>query len=318
LLMEVQPGKDLGYEIFEKCSLITGIQYSELFHSGEAKPGSIRKRSRPEELFIGAAADKEIRTLIQLTEGDGYVAARGPTKPVLHSLKKTVERCKQAFDGVPQETRRALANGNNEFLRVIHGKERLYPDTDTPPLPYPPEKYESIKNQAHLGPLELLKKYESGNLNWTQLTNIIRTEKVSLFERMVDKGVSVQLTFFLIHDLLKRLAREGLDTSNITDDILLDVGSEVSKGNLNRGTLPHLLRDLCKHHKIDEQKELIEKEKAAQINKDQLRSIVTKKIESMKVNNVAPDRKDIMGSLRKEHGPRLDGKALAALLEELL
>jgi Glu-tRNA(Gln) amidotransferase subunit E-like FAD-binding protein len=39
-----------------------------------------------------------------------------------------------ALDGVPQETRRLLPDGNSEFLRVIHGKERIYPDTDTPPI----------------------------------------------------------------------------------------------------------------------------------------------------------------------------------------
>ena len=33
--------------------------------------------------------------------------------------------------GVPPETRRALDNGNTEFLRELHGGARLYPDTDS-------------------------------------------------------------------------------------------------------------------------------------------------------------------------------------------
>jgi glutamyl-tRNA(Gln) amidotransferase subunit E len=317
LLIEVQPGKDFGYEIFEKCNLITGLQYDELFHSGECLSESTRKRSRPEELFIDDDADKEVRKLIRLAEGDGYVAAKGPTKSVLHMLKKTVERCKQAFDGVPQETRRALDNGNSEFLRVIHGKERLYPDTDTPPLPYPLEKYQSIKNQVNPRPIELMKKYESGNLNWTQLTNIIRTEKLDLFERMVDEGVSVQLTYHLIHDLLKCLAREGLDISNLTDEIILDVGIEVSKGNLNRGALPDLLRDLCKQKTISKQKESIEKEKSTLIIDDQLRSIVMQHLESLESTNDKFERNAIIGSLMKKHGRNLNGKALATILEEI-
>lgn len=318
LLKEIQPGKDFGYEIFEKCNLITGLQYDELYHSGECLSESIRKRSRPEELFIDDDVDKEIRKLIRLAEGDGYVAAKGPTKKVLHTLKKTVERCKQAYDGVPQETRRALANGNNEFLRVIHGKERLYPDTDTPPLPYPLEKYQLMKKQVSSRPVELMKKYESGNLNWTQLTNIIRTERLGLFERMVDGRVSVQLTYHLIHDLLKRLAREGLDISNLTDEILLDIGKEVSKGNINRGSLPDLLRDMCKHKTIGKQKESIEKEKSALIIDDHLRSIVMQHLESLKSTNEKLDRNSIICSLKKKHGRNLNGKALATILEEIL
>jgi len=318
LLIEVQPGKDFGYEIFEKCNLITGIQYDELFHSGECQSESTRKRSRPQELFVDDNADKKIRKLIRLAEGDGYVAARGPTKPVLHTLKKTVERCKQAFDGVPQETRRALANGNNEFLRVIHGKERLYPDTDTPPLPYPLEKYRLIKDQINQRPIELMKKYKSGNLNWTQLTNILRIGKLDLFERMVDEGISVQLTYLIIHDQLKRLAREGLDNSNLTDEILCEVGSEVSKGNINRGALPYLLRDLCKQKTISKQKESIEKEKSALIIDDQLRSIVMQHLESLKCTNDKYEKNAIIDSLMKEYGRNLNGKALATILEEIL
>jgi glutamyl-tRNA(Gln) amidotransferase subunit E len=318
LLIEVQPGKDFGYEIFEKCNLITGLQYDEMYHSGECQSESTRKRSRPEELFIDDDADKEIRKLIRLAEGDGYVAAKGSTKAVLHALKKTVERCKQAFDGVPQETRKALENGNNEFLRVIHGKERLYPDTDTPPLPYPLEKYQSIKKQINPRPIELMKKYESGNLNWTQLTNIIRAERLGLFERMVEEGISIQLTYRLIHDLLKRLDREGLDISNLTDEVLIDVGSEVTKGNLNRGALPDLLRELCKQKIISKQKESIEKEKSALINDDQLRSIVMQHIEFLKSTNDNLERNAIIGSLMKKHGRNLNGKALATILEEIL
>jgi glutamyl-tRNA(Gln) amidotransferase subunit E len=317
LLKEVQPGKDFGYEIFEKCNLITGLQYDEMFHSGECSTESTRKGSRPEELFIDDA-DKEVRKLIRLAEGDGYVAAKGPTKAVLHTLKKTVERCKQAFDGVPQETRRALANGNSEFLRVIHGKERLYPDTDTPPLPYPLEKYELIKNQINPRPIKLMKKYESGNLNWPQLTNIIRAERLGLFDRMVDEGISVQLTYHLIHDLLKRMEREGLDISNLSDEILIDVGSEVTKGNLNRGALPDLLRELCKRKTISEQKESIETEKSALITDDRLRSIVMQHLESLKNTNDKLERNAIIGSLMKKHGRNLNGKALATILEEIL
>jgi glutamyl-tRNA(Gln) amidotransferase subunit E len=318
LLIEVQPGKDFGYEIFEKCNLITGLQYDELFHSGERLSGSTRLRSRPEELFIDDDADKEIRKLIRLADGDGYVAAKGPTKAVLHTLKKTVERCKQAFDGVPQETRRAQDNGNSEFLRVIHGKERLYPDTDTPPLPYPLEKFQLIKDRIKPRPLELMKKYDSGNLNWTQLTNMIRAEKIDLFERMADEGIPVQLTYHLVHDLMKSLAREGLDVANLTDDILLDVGSEVSKGNINRGALPDLLRELCNQKMISMQKEIIEKRKSALIIDDQLRSIVKQHIDSLKSSNDKLDKDAIIGFLMEKHGRNLNGKAVAAILEEIL
>jgi len=318
LMKEVQPGKDFGYEIFEKCNLITGLQYDEMFHSGECLPESIRRSARPEELFVNEDADREIRDLIRLAEGDGYVAARGPTKPVLHTLKKTVERCKQAFDGVPQETRRALADGNNEFLRVIHGKERLYPDTDTPPIPYPLEKYHRMKEQVRPRPIELMRKYEGGNLNWAQLTSLIRSGKLDLFERMVGEGISVQLAHHIVHDLLKLLAREGLEVSNLSGDVLIEVGSEVIKGNINRGALPDILRDMCAKEDISAQRDTIEEVKSSQLTEGQLRSIVIQHVESLKGPDQTVDRNAIIGSVKEMHGRNLNGKTLARILEEVL
>jgi glutamyl-tRNA(Gln) amidotransferase subunit E len=317
LLYKVQPGKDFGYEVFEKNNLITGLQYDEMFHSGEGSSESLRKMSRPDELFINDEVDREIRKLIRLAGGDGYVAARGPTKPVLHALKKTVERCKQAFDGVPQETRRALANGNNEFLRVIHGKERLYPDTDTPPLPFPLEKYESMKEQVKPRPIELMKKHEGGNLNWTQLTNLIRSESIGRFERMVDEGIPVQLTYHIVHDMMKLLTREGEEISNLTDKVLLGIGSEVTIGNLNREALPDLLRELCRQSDINVQKSMIEKEKSALLTEDQLRSIVKEHVGSLDENQKS-DKNAIIGSLKERHGRNMNGRILAKILEEVL
>lgn len=318
LLMEVQPGKDFGYEIFEKCSLITGIQYTELFHSGETKPESIRKRSRPEELFIDDGVDKEIRKLIRLAEGDGYVAARGPTKPVLHTLKKTIERCKQAFDGVPQETRRALPNGNNEFLRVIHGKERLYPDTDTPPIPYPLEKYNEIKNQIKPRPLELLKKYEKDGLKTDQLANLIRSDKVELFERMIQKGIPVPLTYHIIFELMRSLAREGLETTNLSDDIQIWIGLEVYQGHLSRTVLPKLFRDLCRYQALSEQKDIVNKARSPSLSEDQLGSLIEKRIKALKAKGEKPNSNKIIGSLMREYDNKLDGHTLATIVEGLI
>ena len=46
-------------------------------------------------------------------------------------MEVIINRIRYAFNGVPPETRRALENGNTEFLRELHGGARLYPDTDT-------------------------------------------------------------------------------------------------------------------------------------------------------------------------------------------
>jgi glutamyl-tRNA(Gln) amidotransferase subunit E len=246
LLAEVQPQKDFGFEIFEKCNLITGIQYNEMFHSGEMKPESIRRKNEPASLFIDVKTDAKIRKILNLAKDDAYVAARGSEKPVLHTLKKVVERCKQAFEGVPQETRRVLANGNNEFLRVIHGKERLYPDTDTPLVPYPMEKYEQIRSKPINRPLELLAKYDDRGLTLDKLELIIREEHVPQFIKLVDDGnASVSLAFRLLIEIPRWLARNGADPCLISNDLLSAVAEAITKSELPGSALRPLMLDLA-------------------------------------------------------------------------
>ena len=52
------------------------------------------------------------------------------------------DRLAKALVGVPEETRKALEDGNTEFLRELHGAKRLYPDTDSREIPISQEKIE--------------------------------------------------------------------------------------------------------------------------------------------------------------------------------
>ncbi len=319
LLTEVQPGKDFGFEIFEKCSLITGIQNNELFHSGEIRAEAIRRKHHSRQLFIDERKDVRIRNVLQLEQGDAYIAVRGPTNRVFHALKKTVERCKQAFDGVPQETRRALPNGNNEFLRVIHGKERLYPDTDTPPMPYPHEKLEEIRKQIKPRPLELFRKYEPMNLTFEQLTHLIRAERIQLFDQLVAKEkLPVALVYHVLFELTRRLRREGCDIAHLSDDILAEAIKVVSEKGLSRSILPSLLGEMSTAENPEEQLKILTKASKDKLSIEEIRSLVSVTIDRMTINGKKPGMRAVIGSIMKEYNRRLDGKMLAIIVEELL
>ncbi|MDO9537834.1 MAG: Glu-tRNA(Gln) amidotransferase subunit GatE [Thermoplasmata archaeon] len=269
LMTEIQPSKDFGFDIFEKCNLITGVQYNEMFHSGEIWPDSIRRKNEPSSLFIDAEVDSEIRKIMNLAEGDAYIAARGSEKPVLHTMKKAIERCKQAFEGVPQETRKVLANGNNEFLRVIHGKERLYPDTDTPLVPYPMEKYEKILAKPSHRPLELLAKYKGLTLDKLEL--LIREEQVPLFMKMVDGGhANTSLAYQLLIEMPRWISRKGADPGLISDELFNSIAGSISKSELSRSDLRPLMLELAnapddeaRYKALAKYKELASKKKEA-------------------------------------------------------
>ncbi|MHA2231854.1 MAG: Glu-tRNA(Gln) amidotransferase subunit GatE, partial [Candidatus Hodarchaeales archaeon] len=133
LSREVQPGKSFALEIFGKAELISGLPTAQMFHSDDFPTW-----------MKGNDAYEEFKKALGLQEEDAFILAVGEPNRVIHTLKKIIERMKLALKGVPQETRRVLPNGNSEFLRVIHGKDRLYPDTDTEGIPIVPERLKRI------------------------------------------------------------------------------------------------------------------------------------------------------------------------------
>jgi glutamyl-tRNA(Gln) amidotransferase subunit E len=62
-----------------------------------------------------------------------------------------------AFEGVPKETRKSFEDGTTIFERVLPGADRMYPDTDSAPIPLDDEYIESLKKNL---PDEIIERYK--------------------------------------------------------------------------------------------------------------------------------------------------------------
>jgi len=222
---EVQPNKDFGEEIFEKSMLITGIPRESQYHSDEIEENAIRKRSiHPCQLSIDKKMHEAIRSIVKAGSEDAFIVAVGPERRAMHAMKKIVERAKLALDGVPQETRRLLPNGNTEFLRVIHGKERIYPDTDTPPIVISKTLIEESKSQVGKRPWETYTELRSKyGFNQHQVDLLIRDEKLEKFYHYTETlSLNGSLAYRLLIELPRRKRREGIKFSSQTADKLAE------------------------------------------------------------------------------------------------
>lgn len=210
--LEVQPNKDFGEDIFEKSMLITGIPRENHFHSDELEKNAVRRRSlHPCRLSIDRGKFNDICDIVNPSVEDAVVVVVGPERRAMHALKKIVERAKIALEGVPQETRRLLANGNTEFLRVIHGKERIYPDTDTPPIVISKELVEDSRKRVGRCPWEVYEElHRKYGLDQNQTDLLIRAEKVDKFFQYVeDLRLKSSLAFHVLIELPLETRRKG-------------------------------------------------------------------------------------------------------------
>lgn len=283
--IEVQPKKDFGEEIFEKSMLITGVPRKHHFHSDELSENAVRKRSTYQcTLLIDKEVLEKISAITNPGESDSLIVIAGSEKSAMHAMKKVVERVKMALKGVPQETRRYVYNGNSEFLRVIHGKDRIYPDTDTPPVVISLERIQEIIDTIGKRPWEISKDLkERFQFDQNHVDLLIRDEKLDKFYEITDNlGLDAHLAYKLLIDLPREKRRKGIEINAEVIDKLVELFSnKIIIPEQLEIVLPHLLEN-----PNVSKEELRGKIKFTEISSENLDKIIVNQLETFGKDNL--------------------------------
>ena len=314
---EVQPNKDFGLDVFEKSMLITGVPREHYFHSDELACDAVRKRSGyPCKLDIDETKFEKICSVINPKFEDALVVVVGPERNAMHAMKKVVERVKMALDGVPQETRRLLPDGNSEFLRVIHGKERIYPDTDTPPLVVSRDEVEELKRKVGRRPWEIQEELRAKySFNEFQVDQLIRSEKIEEFYAFTeDLGLRGSLAYRLLIELPHSRRKRGVFVSDRTI-------AELARALSAKVIIPEqidLLVDLFVEEPAMLMEEALKRFHVSTVRKDKLESMIK---EQLKLHDQSKLRADeayrklvvpkIVGEVLKSTNHSISGKSVA-------
>jgi glutamyl-tRNA(Gln) amidotransferase subunit E len=321
--LEVQPDKDFGLEIFEKSMLVTSIPCENHFHSDENEESAVRKRSNhPCRLPIDEKKIVEIRSIMNPEPGDAFIVVVGPERRAMHAMKKIVERAKMALDGVPQETRRLLPSGNSEFLRVIHGKERIYPDTDTPPIVISKELVEECRSKTGKRPWEIYEDlHGKNNFTQNQVDLLIRDEKVEKFCSYVQNlGLQGALAYHLLIELPRYARRKGLRIDEHTVDKLAE---GFSKKLISRQQVEALIQILAEEPELSI-KQAVKELAISRVTHAELDSIIQERLSLFEVSKIVSDpvyRKrvvpKIVGEVLKSVNYSVEGKIIAKRVQAL-
>ena len=139
-----QPGKMFADEIEDRLAVIACLERPNMSHSEEINP-TLQNKSL-----------QKIQKTLKAKEKDAQIVLWGPEEDIDTALETVEERCQMAFDGVPNETRKTLPNGTTIFERVLPGPDRMYPDTDSAPVPLDKKYIENIKKNL---PAEIIDQY---------------------------------------------------------------------------------------------------------------------------------------------------------------
>jgi len=186
-----QPGHIFADEISERLKVIACLELPNMTHSESLDPQ------------IAEDDFEKIRELLQTGKEDAQMVFWGPEDDIKTALETIEERCLMAFEGVPQETRKSFADGTTIFERVLPGADRMYPDTDSAPIPLADSYIEDLRTKLPSDVIDRYHQLKDWNVPEDTFTYIFKKNLFPLIEKInSDLGISPRfIGSFLGHKL---------------------------------------------------------------------------------------------------------------------
>jgi glutamyl-tRNA(Gln) amidotransferase subunit E len=127
---------------------------------------------------------RALRKHLHAESGDAMVVVWAPEQDAATAVREIFIRAQEALVGVPAETRQAFQDGTNGFERILPGPDRMYPDTDTPPLPIADSLVIEIRETLPETPWAREKRYEALGLEPSAARRLARAPWADLFDAL--------------------------------------------------------------------------------------------------------------------------------------
>ncbi len=170
-----QPGKMFANELSERLKVIACLEQPNLIHS---------------EAFEKTLSTKDwniINELAKAGDDDAQLIVWGPADDVKTAIDTIEERCHMAFEGVPNETRKSFEDGTTIFERVLPGADRMYPDTDSAPIPLTTQHIEKMGQNLPTDVIDRYNQMKKWGIPEDTYTFIFRKNLFPLIQRIVDE-----------------------------------------------------------------------------------------------------------------------------------
>lgn len=186
-----QPGQSFSDEISTRLKVIACLEKPNMIHSENA----VRQISEQEE--------KRIREILSCQKEDAWIVLWGEKEDIQTAIETVDERCRLAFSCVPNETRKALPDGTTIFERVLPGADRMYPDTDSAPIPLKNEFIEDLGRKIPVDIFDRMQQLKDWKVPQGTFTFILKRNLVPLIEKINGElGISPRFTgSFLGHTM---------------------------------------------------------------------------------------------------------------------
>ena len=301
---EIQPGRRFGTEL---SSYAKKMGVSGLFHTDELPAYG-----------IGAEEVDAMKEFLKIGPQDAIIIVAHDEDVAVNALNEVIRRANMAFDGVVEETRKALDDGNTEYMRPLPTANRMYLETDIPLFQITNDMVEPIKNNLPELPDEkkerIKKEYK---LSEDLASQIVRRLLGDTFESLLSK-VKVDPTTVasvLVSDL-RDLRREGIDVSIFDEDKLVEVFSLLEEGKISKDAIKDLMVAVSKKPDADVA-DIAEESNLTLLSEDAVRDIIHE-IATQNESMIKERQMGAMGPLMGMSMKKLKGKADGSLVNKIV
>jgi glutamyl-tRNA(Gln) amidotransferase subunit E len=306
---QVCPNRRLGTEMAGRAKFSAGVR--GIFHTDELPGYSI--------------TGEEVSSLRERTgasEGDAVVIVADEEERCRKALAAVVERAVEAFDGVPQETRSADPDGTTHFTRPRPGAARMYPETDVLCVPVTGERLDRLRSELPEMPEARLERFKRDyDLNEKLARQITDSDYMTLFEEMAGgKASDPTLLAVTFTETFTSLARDGVDTDSLTDDVIKRTFDLLVDGKTAKESLPPIFTWLTGNPEaspLDALKAL----GLSMLTEEELRELIESRVaEKREVVERMGERAmgPLMGVVMKEVRGRAEARDVQRILREAL
>jgi len=241
-----QPGKTFADEISDRLKVIACLEKPNMLHTETIPPVFDLENLR----FL--------RKTLKAREEDAQLVFWASEEDRKTALETIEERCRLASERVPNETRKAVADGTTVFERVLPGPDRMYPDTDSAPIPIPQEQIarisQSLPVDVHLHRTQLNK----WRIPADACSHILKSNLFPLLERIVnDFHQNPRHVGTLLGHFLKNLEGRTPRHPDFTCDRIHSLFRFLQEQNLETEIVKQMLPILYRHPNMDFQSILL-------------------------------------------------------------
>jgi len=278
-----------------------------LFHSDEL-PG----------YGITVAELAEVRSRLGVDEDGAFVLIADHETKARAALTRAIDRANSAIEGVPEETRDPLPDGNTVYSRPLPGKARMYPETDVRPILVDETILESIRLNLPELPEEMATRFVNEfAMSAEQADMLVRSGFEDEFELLARSLGNPQVVARIYLNTFPELENMGLDPSKLTVETIREVLTALNQGAFAKEAIPQILASVVQHGFTVAK--ALESLGVETVDLDSVRAVcerVVREREKFIRERGEGALGPLMGIVMKELRGKVDGKVISEILRE--